>query len=92
MGYCRFHDAHPGSTLKPVFESITTTYGRVGLLEVALVYAIAPATVYLIAGTVAAKKIIPNQRWRLAMDVYIFSLGPTLFLDIIFGLKLFTTS
>ncbi|TWU52040.1 hypothetical protein Poly59_36370 [Rubripirellula reticaptiva] len=90
-GIACFHDAHVGAELREPFRSIKVHYGAVGLLGVALVYALLPAAAYL--GICLVMNTVFRSRKTAARGFQILqgSLAVTLVADLILGLPLFTT-
>ena len=92
-GTACFHHFHNGSELNVGMQSVVDRFGLGGLLFVAAVFAWVPTLAYIVILAAANRRL-----WKTRPLVYRFlivglkgSLGLTLVLDVIVGLKLFTT-
>jgi hypothetical protein len=90
-GIACFHEVHTGSELKPCYRFIADTYGATGLLGVAALFAMIPALAYLFLGWFLARSTTSEKSWATTSHVAQYSLGVTLFADVVLGLPVFTT-
>ena len=90
-GIACFHEVHTGAELKPCYRFIADTYGATGLLGVAALFAMIPALAYLSLGWFFARSTTSERSWTTTCHVAQYSLGVTLFADVVLGLPVFTT-
>ena len=89
-GIACFHDAHVGSELKQPFNAISATFGWVGLLGVAMVYAMVPTVAYGVCFLTISQFAKTTSTWSKVLSIAQWSLVPGLVVDGILGLPLFT--
>ena len=91
-GIACFHEVHVGAELKPWYRFVVDTYGTIGLLGIATLFAMIPTVAFLLLGWSLARSVRSKWSWEVICLSAKASLIGTLVADIALGLPVFTTS
>jgi ABC-type Na+ efflux pump permease subunit len=90
-GIALFHEAHIGTELREPFQTIFAQFGSIGLLVVALIYAIVPGMGFAALATLLSRFAKTQRAWDKAWGILSTLLMVSVVIDGILGIPLFTT-